>query len=63
MGHGLEGLPELRFGKSTPKVPQLVIELQNRPKTGYNTSPNLQNQCKPGPLVVLKPVLSNVADV
>ncbi|BAD73804.1 hypothetical protein [Oryza sativa Japonica Group] len=30
-------------------------------KTGYNASPNLQNQCKLGPSTVLTPVLTDVA--
>jgi hypothetical protein len=55
--------PKTYLGKSTPKVPQLVIELQNRPpncKTGYNASSNLQNHYKLGPSAVLTPVLYDV---
>ena len=64
MGHGLEGLPELRFGKSTPKVPQLVIELQNRPLTAKPDtacpSTNEIVQFNLDPPVILTPILSEV---
>lgn len=32
-------------------------------KTGYNTSPNFENQCKSTPMAVLSPILANVTSM
>nr|BAD26316.1 hypothetical protein [Oryza sativa Japonica Group] len=44
-----------------PSTCHRITKSSLKHKTGYNASPNLQNQCRLGPSAVLTPVLSNVA--